>query len=58
MTKPAESYLHEQCQYTCKAEAATQFHGWPYAKNATDAELSKTSYILWSVTRTGHVSQP
>ncbi len=36
MTKPAEPSLHEQCRYTCKAEAATQFHGWhtistPYA---------------------------
>ncbi len=36
MTKPAEPSLHEQCRYACKAEAATQFHGWhavsaPYA---------------------------
>ncbi len=27
MTKPAQPSLHEQCRYTCKAEAATQFHG-------------------------------
>ncbi len=36
MTKPAGPSLHEQCRYACKAEAATQFHGWhtvsaPYA---------------------------
>ncbi len=46
MTKPAEPSLHEQCQYACKAEAATQFHGWhtvsaPYAKNAEDAVIVK-----------------
>ncbi len=28
ITKPSEPSLHEQCRYTCKAEAATQFHGW------------------------------
>ncbi len=36
MTKAAEPSLYEQCQYPCKAEAATQVHGWytifaPYA---------------------------
>ncbi len=46
MTKPAESSLHEQCRYACKAEAATQFHGWhtvsaPYAKNTADAVIVK-----------------
>ncbi len=28
MAKPAEPSLHEQCRYTCKAEAAIQFHRW------------------------------
>ncbi len=28
MTKPAEPSLHEQCQCTRNAEAATQFRGW------------------------------
>ncbi len=28
MTKPAEPSLHKQCRYTCRTEAATQFHGW------------------------------
>ncbi len=31
MTKPAEPSLHEQCRYTCKAEAATQFHALIFA---------------------------
>ncbi len=26
MTKPAEPSLHQQCRYTCRAEAAPQFH--------------------------------
>ncbi len=33
MTKPAAPSLHDQCRYACKAEAATQFHGWHIFKN-------------------------
>ncbi len=28
VTRPAEPSLLERCQYSCKAEAAPQFHGW------------------------------
>ncbi len=46
ITKPAEPSLHEQCRYTCKAEAAPQFHGWhtvsaTFAWNAADAVIVK-----------------
>ncbi len=46
MKKPAEPCLPEQCQYACKAEAVTQFHGWrtisaPYAKDAVGAVFKR-----------------
>ncbi len=51
MTKPAEPSLDEQRRYTCKAEAALQFHGWhaayaPYAMNAADAVVCKELCIF------------
>ncbi len=46
MRRSSSAFFVEQGRYTCKAEAAPQFHGWhtiysPYAQNAADAVIVK-----------------
>ncbi len=44
MTKPAEPSLYEQCRYTCKAEAATQFHRWHTVDGCCQYQRPPTSF--------------
>ncbi len=46
VTKPAEPSLHEQCRYTCKADAVRQFRRWhtisaPHVQNVADVFIVK-----------------
>ncbi len=51
VTKLSEPSLHKQCRYTCKAEAATQFHRWhtisaPYVI-VKDRQQTFVGYSYW-----------
>ncbi len=46
VTKSAEPSLHKQCRYTCKSEAAPQFHRWhamfvAFVSNSVDAVIAR-----------------